>query len=70
MRPEKTKQEPSSIVISIDQETYTPMCLRIRNNGDWTRISINDFSTRSSLPDEHFNFPSQDYPNYEVIDMR
>lgn len=70
MRPENRKQEPSSIVISIDQETYTPMCLRIRNNGDWTRISINDFSTRSSLPDEHFNFPSQDYPNYEVIDMR
>ena len=41
MRPENRKQEPSSIIISIDQETYTPMCLRIRNNGDWTRISIN-----------------------------
>ncbi len=70
LRPKKKRQEPSRIVVSIDQETFEPMCLRIRNEGNWTRISITDINTNAGLTDACFHFPSQDYPDYEVIDMR
>lgn len=70
LRPKKRNQEPSSIVVSIDQENYTPLCLRIKNNGDWTRISIAGFHTNTGLSAEHFNFPAHEYPQHDVIDMR
>lgn len=70
MQPRKRKQEPSSIVISIDQETYDPLCIRIRNNGDWTRISITDFKINKNLSDADFEFQGENYPDYDIIDMR
>ena len=70
MKPKKRKAEPSVIIVSIDQQTFDPLCIRIRNNGDWTRISINDFHSGAGLTPEHFNFPAKDYPSFEVIDMR
>lgn len=70
LRPKKRGQEPSRIVVSIDQETFTPMCLRILNEGNWTRISITDLNFNAGLSDVKFQFPVQQYPGYEVIDMR
>lgn len=70
LRPKKRGQEPSRIVVSIDQETFTPMCLRIRNEGNWTRISITDLNADAGLTDASFQFPAKDYPDYEIIDMR
>lgn len=70
LRPKKRNQEPSRIVISIDQETFAPLCLRILNEGNWTRISITDLKFDAGLSDGNFMFPSQKYPEYEVIDMR
>ena len=70
LKPQKRKQEPSSIVVSIDQETFLPLCLRIRNDGNWFRISITDTNTNIKFADSHFTFPASDYPEYDVIDMR
>ena len=70
LRPKKRNQEPSRIVISIDQETFAPLCLRILNEGNWTRISITDLKFDAGLSAGNFMFPSQKYPEYEVIDMR
>ncbi len=70
LRPKKRGQEPSQIVISIEQDNFIPLCLRIRNEGNWTRISITDINTNAGLTDASFQFPSQDYPDYELIDMR
>ncbi len=70
LRPKKGNQEPSRIVVSIDQETFMPMCLRIRNEGNWTRISIMDINANAGLSDTGFQFPAQEYSDYEVIDMR
>lgn len=68
LRPKKRKQEPSTIVLSIDKQTFYPMCLRIRNEGNWTRISIDNFKTSCHLSDKDFAFPAKDYPQYEVIE--
>lgn len=70
LRPKKRSQEPSRIVVSIDQENFAPLCLRIRNEGNWTRISITDLNFNAGLSDASFQFPAQKYPDYEVIDMR
>ena len=70
LRPKKRGQEPSSIIVSVDQKTFLPLCLRIRNEGNWTRISITDLKVNAGLSDAQFRFPSQKYPDYEVIDMR
>ena len=70
LKPQKRKQEPSSIVVSIDQETYLPICLRIRNDGNWTRISITDMKTGIKFTDSHFDFPASEHPGHDVIDMR
>ena len=70
LKPLKRKQEPSTIVVSIDQETFLPLCLRIRHDGNWLRISITDTKTGIKYPDSHFTFPANDYPGYDIIDMR
>lgn len=70
LRPKKRGQEPSRIVVSIDQETFSPLCLRIQNEGNWTRISITDLKFNAGLSETKFQFPSQKYPDYEVIDLR
>lgn len=70
LRPKKRKQEPSIITISIDRQTFVPMCIRIRNEGNWTRISIADFKSGANLSASHFNYPAEEYPLFEVIDMR
>lgn len=68
--PKDRKQEPSKITVTIDQQTYLPLCLRVRNNGDWTRISITDIDTNTNFSDSHFTFPTSDYPEYKIIDLR
>lgn len=70
LRPQKGAKEPSLIVISIDRETYAPMCIRIRNKKNWTRISISDFKAGAGFTADHFIYPAQDYPENEIIDMR
>ena len=70
MLPKDRKQEPSKITVTIDQQTYLPLCLRVRNNGDWTRISITDIDTNTNFSDSHFTFPTNDYPEYKIIDLR
>ena len=70
LKPKKRAQEPSLIIISIDSETYAPMCIRIRNKKNWTRISISDFKAGARFTADHFIYPAQDYPENEIIDMR
>ncbi len=70
LRPKKRGQEPSRIIVSIEQGTFLPLCLRIRNEGNWARISISDINTNAGLTDATFHFPASQYPDYEIIDMR
>lgn len=70
LKPQKRKQEPSTIIISIDCETFYPLCIRVRNEGNWTRISINNFKSGAGLTNSYFNFTANEYPGYEIIDLR
>lgn len=70
LKAKKQKQEPSTIIVSIDQITYEPLRIRICNNNDWTYINITEFKSNTGLTDKDFAFPPKEYPDFEIIDMR
>ena len=70
LKPKKKSQEPSIIVATIDKQTFYPICLSLYNNGNWTRISITDIKSNAGFTNQHFTYPADKYPQYEVIDLR
>jgi hypothetical protein len=58
--------------IVIDNDTLKSPCLSCiySNIYNWTRISINGFKSGAGLSENHFNYPAQEYPDYEIIDIR
>ena len=65
----KKKGTPHTIIVNIDKQTSLPMCIRINENGQWTRISANNLNTNRQLTPAQFSFPSKDYPNVQVIEL-
>ena len=58
------------IYVDVDQATYSPLCFRAKQNGNWLRLSILTFATNQSAQDSDFTFPRQDFPDAEVVDLR
>ena len=69
LKAQSAKTEIQEIIITISKD-YTPMCIRMRQGKNWSRITILKFSTSKSFADSNFTFPTQQYPNAEIIDMR
>lgn len=65
-----SKSRPERVVIDIAQDDYTPMCLRARNDGNWTRFAIHEYATKQTFNDDDFRFKKDNYPTAEVIDLR
>lgn len=61
---------PERVVIDIAEESYTPMCLRARNDGNWTRFAIYEYAVKQNFSDDDFRFKQSDYPSAEVVDLR
>jgi outer membrane lipoprotein-sorting protein len=55
--------------ILINQKTFVPSQIRMRQKKGWTTININNFK-QTALSDGIFRFNSKDFPNAEVIDLR
>lgn len=70
MQAKNSKAPFSYIIVDIDKATYNPLCLRAKKDNDWMRLSILSFQNGLSLPASTFSFPSQEYPDVEVIDLR
>lgn len=67
---ENKKQPIQEIRLDVEQKTYTPLCIRIRDNQTWTRIVISNFKNRQKFGNDTFTFDSKTYPDAEVIDLR
>jgi outer membrane lipoprotein-sorting protein len=63
------KRGIQEMYITINQKTYIPSQIRLKQQKGWLTIGIKDF-TQSKLPDGMFRFNSKDFPNAEVIDLR
>ena len=58
------------IYVDVTKKDYTPLCIRVRQNNDWNRISIHSLQGNQHFTDADFEFPKNDYPNVEIIDLR
>lgn len=68
--PKYKGSDYSDIFIDIDQNTYNPLCIRAKREGNWIRLSITSFQNGFVFPPNTFTFPKQEYPDVEVIDLR
>ncbi len=70
LRAKNKKMPFSEMIVDVDKATFNPLCLRAKKDGDWLRIAILSFQNGLSLPASTFTFPTTDYPNVEIIDLR
>lgn len=63
------KRTVQEMYITINQTTYRPSVVKMKQGKSWSTISISNFKT--SLPaGTSFSFNSKDFPSAEVIDLR
>ena len=58
------------IYIDVAKNDYTPLCIRVRQDNNWNRISIHSLQGNQHFTDTAFEFPKSEYPNVEIIDLR
>ena len=58
------------IYVDVTKNDLTPLCIRIRQNNDWSRISIHSLQGNQHFKEADFEFPKNEYPNVEIIDLR
>lgn len=58
------------IYVDVTKNDYTPLCIRIRQNNDWSRISIHTLQGNQHFKETDFEFPKSEYPNVDIIDLR
>ena len=58
------------LYIDVRQSDYMPLCVRVRQDRTWNRISIRNFSGNQKFSEADFTFPREKYPDAEIIDLR
>ncbi len=64
------KMDVKEVYVDIRKSDYQPLCIRVREDNDWQRVSVLNFQGNVKLDDSFFTFPEKDYPNILVNDMR
>lgn len=58
------------IYVDVRQSDFTPLCIRVRQDDEWTRISIKSYNGTQQFDDKLFTFPKEKYPDVEIIDLQ
>lgn len=64
-----SKRRVQELFITIDNKSYVPSEVKMRQGSKWTVFHISNFKV-TSLNDRMFSFNSKDYPTAEVVDLR
>ena len=64
------KMDVKEVYVDIRKSDYQPLCIRVREDNDWQRVSILSFKAGMQLGDDFFTFPENKYPNVLINDMR
>ena len=64
------KMEVKEIYVDVRKSDYQPLCIRLRENKDWQRVSVLSFKGNLNLNDDFFTFKESEYPNVLINDMR
>ena len=62
--------EVQEVYVDIRKRDYQPLCIRVREDKDWQRVSILDFKGNLVLSNDFFTFPEKEYPNVLQNDLR
>ena len=63
------KRQIQEMYITVNKSTYAPSQVKMRQAKRWTTINVSSLK-KANLSNSVFTFPSKDYPNAEVIDLR
>ena len=58
------------IYVDVRRIDYSLMCIRVRQDKDWHRISIHSVQGGQKFQESDFVFPKEKYPTAEIIDLR
>ena len=64
------KMEVKEIYVDVRKSDYQPLCIRLRENKEWQRVSVLSFKGNLNLSDDFFTFKESEYPNVLINDMR
>lgn len=63
------KRQIQEMYITVNKSTYAPSQVKMRQGKKWTTINVSSLK-KANLSNSVFTFPSKDYPNAEVVDLR
>lgn len=70
LRARYAKMDVKEVYVDIRKSDYQPLCIRVREDNDWQRVSILGFKGGLQLADDFFSFKQSEHPNVFVNDMR
>lgn len=70
MTATKSQNPAQEIYVDIAVADYTPLCIRVRQDNEWNRISLQSLQGGMNFPSSDFTFPKEEYPDVEIIDLR
>lgn len=70
MRDEKGKLPIQEIYLDVTRNDYTPLCVRVKQDGNWSRIALQNVQMHRSFPASQFTFQPSEHPDLEVVDLR
>ena len=70
LKAKYAKMDVKEVYVDIRKNDYQPLCIRVREDNDWQRVSVLSFKGNLNLSDDFFVFPEKDYPDVLKNDMR
>ena len=70
LRAKYEKMDVKEVYVDIRKSDYQPLCIRVREDNDWQRVSVLSFKGNLQLSDDFFTFPEKNYPDVLINDMR
>ena len=70
LKAKYAKMDVKEVYVDIRKSDYQPLCIRVREDKDWQRVSVLSFKGNLNLSEDFFVFPEKEYPDVFKNDMR
>lgn len=70
LRARSKDQDVSEIYVDVKRDDFTPLCIRARQDNNWSRISIKSIKGGQHFASDRFTYNAAQHPDLEVIDLR
>lgn len=66
----KKNMSMQEIYVDVKKQDYALMCIRVRQGKVWNRISLETIQAGLKFTADEFTFNKENYPDYEIVDLR